>query len=191
MWGDRGLTSKLNSAMLERREIGEGFCPRDVAELSNRLVNKEGFREGLKRRVGTEARIEIYKNVFLGRPLLAKGFKHRELVVGWAALTHSLWVVARMAEAQKKRKRGSGTKHPSAASTGRLTKITRRAGDLDRIPAGPGNPRPNRRKTKIRRTEFGVIAPIQPVSAIIGPARLIKRTVCGNPAENHRFRDKL
>lgn len=104
VWGDRGLTSKVNSAMLERRKIGDGFCPRDVTELSDRLTHEEGFREGLKRRAGTEARIGIFKNVFLGRPLLAKGFKHRELAVSWAALTHNLWVVARMAEAEKKRK---------------------------------------------------------------------------------------
>ncbi len=39
-------------------------------------------------------------------------------------------------------------------STGRLTKITRCAGEMDRIPVGPGNPRSNRRKPKIRRTEF-------------------------------------
>jgi hypothetical protein len=104
VWGDRGLTSKVNSAMLERRKIGDGFCPRDVTVLSDRLANEEGFRDGLKRRAGTEARIGIFKNVFLGRPLLARGFKHRELVVGWAALTHNLWVVARMAEAEKKRK---------------------------------------------------------------------------------------
>jgi hypothetical protein len=104
VWGDRGLASKVNSAMLERREIGDGFCPRDVTVLADKLINEEGFREGLKRRAGTEARIGIFKNVFLGRPLLAKGFKHRELAVGWAALTHNLWVVARMAEAEKKRK---------------------------------------------------------------------------------------
>ena len=104
VWGDRGLASKINSAMLERRKIGDGFCPRDVIELSNRLTHEEGFRDGLKRRAGTEARIGIFKNVFLGRPLLAKGFKHRELAVGWAALTHNLWVVARIAEAEKKRK---------------------------------------------------------------------------------------
>ncbi len=104
VWGDRGLTSKVNSAMLERRKIGDGFCPRDVSELSDRLANEQGFRQGLKRRACTEARIGIFKNVFLGRPLLARGFKHRELAVGWATLTHNLWVVARMAEAEKKRK---------------------------------------------------------------------------------------
>ena len=31
VWGDRGLASKVNSAMLKRREIGDGFCPRNVA----------------------------------------------------------------------------------------------------------------------------------------------------------------
>jgi hypothetical protein len=63
-----------------------------------------GFRQGIKRRAGTEARIGIFRNVFCGRPLLAKGFKHRELAVVWAAITHNLWVVARMAELEKKRK---------------------------------------------------------------------------------------
>ena len=110
VWGDRGLTSKMNSTMLQRRNIGDGFCPRDVSELSDKLANEEGFREGLKRRAGTEARIGIFKNVFLGRPLLAKGFAHRELAVGWAALTHNLWVVARAAEAEKKRKEGQQQK---------------------------------------------------------------------------------
>ena len=53
----------------------------------HRVANEHGFRQGLKRRAGTEARIGIFKNVFLGRPLLAKGFGHRELAVGRAALT--------------------------------------------------------------------------------------------------------
>lgn len=113
-WGDRGLTSKANSVMLERRGIRDGFCPRDVSELSDKLANEAGFRQGLKRRAGTEARIGIFRNVFLGRPLLAKGFEHRELAVGWAALTHNLWVVARMAEAEKKRKEQQEQKARSA-----------------------------------------------------------------------------
>ena len=96
--------------------MGDGFCPRDVAELSNRLATEEGFRAGLKRRASTEARIGIFKNVFLGRPLLAKGFKHRQLAVAWAALTHNLWVVARMAEAEKKRQANqeSNTRRPTS-----------------------------------------------------------------------------
>jgi len=104
VWGDRGLASKANAALLENRGLGNGLCPRNVSELAEKLSNEEGFREGLKRRAATEGRIGIFKNVFLGRPLLAKGFEHRQLAVGWSVLAHNLWVVARMAEAEKKRK---------------------------------------------------------------------------------------
>jgi hypothetical protein len=104
VWGDRGLASKPNTALLEQRAIGNGLCPRNVSELADKLSNQQGFREGLKRRAATEGRIGIFKNVILGRRLLAKGFEHRQLAVSWAVLTHNLWVVARMAEAEKKRK---------------------------------------------------------------------------------------
>jgi len=97
VWGDRGLASKPNTALLAERGIGNGLCPRNVSELADKLVNQEGFREGLKRRGATEGRIGIFKNVFLGGRLLAKGFDHRQLAVSWAVLTHNLWVVARMA----------------------------------------------------------------------------------------------
>jgi hypothetical protein len=90
-----------------------------------------GYR-GLKSRASTEARIGIFKNVFLGSPLLAKGFEHRELEVGWAALTHHLWLVARMAEAEKERKEDQEKK----------------------------SKRPNSKKTKIRRTGFALISAI-------------------------------
>lgn len=104
VWGDRGLASKPNTTLLEKRGIGNGLCPRNVSELADKLSNQQGFREGLKRRAATEGRIGIFKNVILGRRLLAKGFEHRQLAVGWAVLTHNLWVVERMAEAEKKRK---------------------------------------------------------------------------------------
>ncbi|MGB6221741.1 hypothetical protein [Haloferula sp.] len=104
VWGDRGLASKPNTAMLDQRGIGNGLCPRDVGELAEKLANQDGFREGLKRRAATEGRIGIFKNVFLGGRLLAKGFEHRQLAVGWAVLTHNLWVLARMAEAERRRK---------------------------------------------------------------------------------------
>ena len=99
VWGDRGLWSKTNSKMLEEMNIGNGLCPRNVRELADRLVNDASFREGLKRRAGTEARIGIFKNAFMGRPTREKGFEHRELAVGWAVISHNLWVVARMARA--------------------------------------------------------------------------------------------
>jgi len=102
-WGDRGLASQPNKELLESFGIRDGLCPRDVAELAKRLDEEPGFRAGLKRRAGTEARIGIFKNVFMGRPAPAKGFAHRELAVGWAVLTHNLWVVARLAEAESQR----------------------------------------------------------------------------------------
>jgi hypothetical protein len=119
VWGDRGLARKPNATLLEKRGIGNGLCPRNVIELAEKLNNEEGYREGLKRRAATEGRIGIFKNVFLGRPLLAKGFEHRELAVGWAVITHNLWVVARLAEAERKRKEDqeqkTGTPREAAA----------------------------------------------------------------------------
>ena len=43
-----------------------------------------------------KARIAIFLHNFLGEPLRAKGFAHRQLAVGWGALTHNLWVIARL-----------------------------------------------------------------------------------------------
>lgn len=112
VWGDRGLASQDNSAMLAHRQIGDGLCPRDARELARRLESEEGFRAGLKRRAGTEARVGVFKNVFLGRPLPAKGFGHRELAVGWAVLSHNLWVAARLAEAAAKPGKAEPRKRP-------------------------------------------------------------------------------
>jgi hypothetical protein len=105
VWSGRELTSKVNSTTLKQREIVDGFCPRNVTERSNRLASEEGFRAGLKRMAVTEARIGIFKNVFLGKKLLVKGFRRQELAVGWAALTDHSWVIARMTETEKKRKK--------------------------------------------------------------------------------------
>jgi hypothetical protein len=126
VWGDRGLASKLNSAMLERREIRNGICARSVSELSDKLANEPGFREGLKRRAVTETRIGIFRNVLCVRSLLAKGFENRELAVGWAALTHNLRLVARMAEAEKKRREAYREKASSAGSVSCLKQIVGR-----------------------------------------------------------------
>jgi hypothetical protein len=54
------------------------------------------MREGLKRRAGIEARVSIHIRDFMGKPARAKGFAHRELMVGWAVLSHNLWVLARL-----------------------------------------------------------------------------------------------
>ena len=99
VWGDRGLHSAANEKVLEAHGIRSGLCPRNVTELARRLKNEPGMREGLKRRAGTEARVSIIIRDFMGKPARAKGFAHREMMVGWAVLTHNLWVLARLERA--------------------------------------------------------------------------------------------
>jgi hypothetical protein len=55
-----------------------------------------------RRRAQTEARIGILKQGFLGRPMRAKGFDHREVALAWGVLTHNLWMLARMRKTKKK-----------------------------------------------------------------------------------------
>jgi hypothetical protein len=96
VWGDRGLHSEANENFLSEHGIRSGLCPRDIGKLAERLDNEPGMREGLKRRAGTEARISIIIRDFIGKPARAKGFHHREMMVGWAILSHNLWVLARL-----------------------------------------------------------------------------------------------
>ena len=96
VWGDRGLFSQANTTGLAKRGLQSGLCPRDPAELQQRLAADDGFRAGLRRRGGLEARIAILKQVFIGSPCLAKGFAHRALAVSWAVLAHNLWVLGRL-----------------------------------------------------------------------------------------------
>lgn len=99
MWADRGMFSKNNEALLQARGIQSGLCPRDPKQLAEKL-KELGVREGMKRRGGTEARIAIFKNVFMGNPALGKSFTARERGCGWAVLTHNLWVLARLPHAK-------------------------------------------------------------------------------------------
>jgi hypothetical protein len=64
-------------------------------------MSEEQFVEMQRRRSQTEGRIAIFKNGFLGRPLRAKGFAHREMAVSWQVLTHNLWVLARLEQKQE------------------------------------------------------------------------------------------
>jgi hypothetical protein len=54
-----------------------------------------------QRRSQTEGRISILQRNFLGRPMRAKGFVHRELAVAWGVLTHNLWMLARLKKEKK------------------------------------------------------------------------------------------
>lgn len=92
---DRGLSSAANEALLLSKGIYDGICPKAPARLKERMGEAQ-FVSLQRRRSQTEGRIAIFKNGFLGRPMLAKGFEHRELAVSWQVLTHNLWVLARL-----------------------------------------------------------------------------------------------
>ena len=99
--GDRGFDSKANREMLEKAGIYNAICPKAPDELKKRM--KDGkFVELQKRRSQTEGRIAIFKNGFLGSPLLSKGHANQEREVAWNVLTHNLWVIARRPRAKAK-----------------------------------------------------------------------------------------
>jgi hypothetical protein len=92
---DRGFDSDKTRNTLSDAGIYNGICPRSPASLKERL-QEDRFVDRQQRRSQTEARIGIFKNKFLSRPLRVKGFEHRELAVAWGVLAHNLWVIARM-----------------------------------------------------------------------------------------------
>jgi hypothetical protein len=98
---DRGFASADNSRTLKEGGTFDGLCPRKPAELSRRMKGAK-FARLQRRRAQTEARIGILKQGFLGRPMRAKGFAHRELALAWGVLTHNLWMFARLRKTQKK-----------------------------------------------------------------------------------------
>ena len=98
--GDRGFDSPANRIDLEELGILNAICPRSVPLLKEKLEDEE-FCRLQKRRGGTEARIGIFKNAYLGSPLRSKGFKNRRVRIEWCILSHNLWKLARMAAQRK------------------------------------------------------------------------------------------
>ena len=72
-----------------------------VWDMANRQMKGKKFAQLQRRRAQTEGRIGILKHGFLGRPMRAKGFAHRELALAWGVLTHNLWMLARMKKTKK------------------------------------------------------------------------------------------
>ena len=98
--GDRGFDSPASRAVLEKSNIVNAICPRSVVQLRERLED-ESFRRLQMRRGSTEARIGIFKNAYLGKPLRNKGFENRKTRIEWCILAHNLWKLARMAAQQR------------------------------------------------------------------------------------------
>ena len=93
---DRGFDSPDNTIDLEKLNIINAICPRSVKDLEQKLED-ENFCRLQKRRGATEARIGIFKNAYLGKPLKNKGFKNRKLRIEWCILSHNLWKLSIMA----------------------------------------------------------------------------------------------
>lgn len=94
--GDRGYDSPTVRERLKELGIENSIASRSPKALAEQLTDGE-FRERLKRRSQTEARIAILKNCFLGSPMLQRGFDHRESHVALSVLSHNLWLLARLA----------------------------------------------------------------------------------------------
>jgi len=98
---DRAFYSQANEQFLKKQNIYSAVCPKSPRQLQERTDDWR-FLNLQTRRSQTEARIGIFKNVFLGKPLRSKGFLNKELTVHWCVLTHNLWVIARMALADER-----------------------------------------------------------------------------------------
>ena len=99
---DRGFDEETNRQWLEQEKIYNGICPRSP-RMQVRKMTDERFVKLQRRRAQTEARVAIFKNGFLGRPMRSKGFLNRERDTGWAVLAHNLWVIARLPRAEGRR----------------------------------------------------------------------------------------
>jgi hypothetical protein len=99
---DRGFDDETNRQWLEQERIYNAICPRSPRMQAEKMTD-ERFVKLQRRRAQTEARVAIFKNGFLGRPMRSKGFLNRERDTGWAVLAHNLWVIARLPWAEGRR----------------------------------------------------------------------------------------
>jgi len=92
---DRGFSSAANDAYLKEKNMINAICPRSPKQLQERLSDPI-FASLQTRRSQTEARIGIFKNVFLGNPLRSRITLYKRHAINWCVLTHNLWVLSRM-----------------------------------------------------------------------------------------------
>jgi hypothetical protein len=93
---DRGFDSKRSARNLAKNTITSRICPKSPQALEESLRD-ESFCAAQTRRASTEAKIAIVKNHGDGRAWRAKGFKHRQIAVGWSILACNLsWTIRKM-----------------------------------------------------------------------------------------------
>jgi len=93
---DRGFNSQNNDGFLKANNIYNATCPRDPEQLKRKLKDPI-FLSLQTRRSQTEARIGVFKNVFLGSPLRSRKTAYKRQAINWCVLTHNLWVLSRKA----------------------------------------------------------------------------------------------
>jgi len=98
---DRAFSDKKNDVFLQEHKIFNAICPRSPKQLQEKLLDPI-FLSLQTRRSQTEARIGIFKNVFLGKPLRSRITACKKTAIAWCVLTHDLWVLSRMALADER-----------------------------------------------------------------------------------------
>jgi hypothetical protein len=93
---DRAFSDQCNDAFLKAHKIYNATCPRNFKLLQEKLSDPI-FLSLQTRRSQTEARIGIFKNVFLGKPLRSRITAYKKLAINWCVLTHNLWILSRKA----------------------------------------------------------------------------------------------
>jgi hypothetical protein len=93
---DRGFNNRNNDSYLKANNVYNATCPRDPKQLKRKL-NDPIFLSLQTRRSQTEARVGIFKNVFLGSPLRSRRTTYKRQAINWCVLTHNLWLLSRKA----------------------------------------------------------------------------------------------
>lgn len=93
---DRGFNNRSNDTFLKANDVYNATCPRNLEQLYEKLKDPI-FLSLQTRRSQTEARVGIFKNVFLGKPLRSRITAYKRLAISWCVLTHDLWLLSRKA----------------------------------------------------------------------------------------------
>ena len=94
---DRGFASAVNDRALHERGVDSYTMPRSPHALQERFEDDDDFAPMHRRRSQTEARIGIFKHLFLRDRIPARSRPAQDRWVAWATLAHNLWLLARRA----------------------------------------------------------------------------------------------
>jgi hypothetical protein len=97
---DRAFATAANDEFLKSKNIYNATCPKSPTQLQEKLKDPI-FLSLQTRRSQTEARIGIFKNVFLGKPLRTRITLYKHHTINWCVLIHNLWVLSRKAIADE------------------------------------------------------------------------------------------